>query len=161
MSRLLSTFLISALLLLSACAPGGGGGTETGNPGSKVPGPLVSDYTGNGGTDVLNTICTKLTACNAGLTATQCSNGLLPQTNIAARLGLASGFGTLQQVIDATNAETIVTNSTRLSTCRSDIEALSCGDPTVVAAWSSGSPSDFTAVFNLIPTSGTSCAGIY
>jgi hypothetical protein len=152
-TKLLASFLFFSALLASGC-----GGTGTGNPTGSANGPAAGLIAA---THVLNAICSKLQTCYTSLSGSQCSAGVLAQTDLAAPLGLSSSFGTYQAIVNAETAGTITPNIAAENACLSDLGALSCSSSAVQTAYSAGSPGDFSQVFNLIPTSSSSCKGLY
>ena len=161
MSKLPSRLLLAVLVLVSGCA--GGSSTETGNP--NLPG----DPGGSGGGTtrvaaaqvILDNICIKLTECFGSLSPSQCEAGVLPQTNLAARLGLPAGFGSAQAILDAEAAKTINGHAPARDQCVADLSALSCSGSVVQGAYSAATPGDFSHVAGMLATASTSCAGTY
>jgi hypothetical protein len=158
--------VISALLLLFLSSCGLIGGTEAGNP-SLTPGipqnPVDANLPQNlESVQIVNAICTKLIQCHPTLNLANCHSGVEAQTNITPALGVASSFGTVADVIQAETVGTLRADPTRAQTCVSEISAQSCVSPTLgTATYSPASPTNFTGVINMIPTSGTSCAGVF
>lgn len=152
------------LLLFSVLATTGCGGTGTGNPGKTTPDfiPTSSTQTSAGASAILDAICAKLSACYPTLSTTACRNGILPTTQIDTELGLSSGFGTYQHILDSEDGMTISVNAARAAICISDISALSCSAAGVVAAYTATAPTNFNNVYQLLPTGPvTSCPGVY
>lgn len=159
-----SILLIILLLALSGCGGSSLGGTETGNPG----GPTSSIPTGanpninNFATQMIDSICSKLSTCYPSLTSSSCQSGVLAVTNVGSSLGLPSGTtSTLQNIVDEENAGTITPQSTAANRCISDIQSLTCGSSTVGGAYSSGTAANFNRVYTLLSASSASCAGVF
>jgi hypothetical protein len=137
----------------------GCGGTGTGNP--TGTGATNGSASGTAAEAVLSASCGKLASCFNGLTISDCSAGIKVQTNLSAALGLAANFGTYQAIIDAEKAGTIHANGTAKAACVSDIGALACSNGAVQSSYSASAPGDFSQVFQLIPSSTSSCKGLY
>jgi hypothetical protein len=156
-----------AVLLVLLIFGAGCGGTETGNPsgltttagGSAGAGTGESPYTATP-QNLVNAICALVAQCD-GADSSACLSGILSQTNIPTALGLSASFGTVQQMLSEYNSGTISENTTYSNQCLTDIEALSCSSSAVTSAYSSSAPTDWTKLINLIPTSSTSCAGVF
>jgi hypothetical protein len=152
-------------LIVAALVTGCGliGGTEAGNPtigqsmnNQPVPGQY-SQY-------LLDTVCTKYHECFPAASTTNCGTGVLAQTNLPQGFGLAAGFGTAFDMVNAERAGTIKADYAHVVSCADDVRAISCISPTATSAAPVGSPNTttaYTGVINMIPTSGTSCAGVF
>jgi hypothetical protein len=161
--RLISGIACTLLALshLSGC-----GGTGTGNPTTAADTPSGANPGATTGitapaSDILTHLCAKLNACYPSLGTSACQSGVLASTVIDTELGLAAGFGSFQKVIDAENAKTIKANSTAATTCMADLDALLCSSAGVQAAYSTGAPTDFSHVDQMIPTGTSSCPAVY
>jgi hypothetical protein len=150
-------------LAVSSCAVLGG--TEAGNPGvtnTAANGPVIQNLPQSlASLQIIDAICTKLTECNPSVTTQSCYQGVEAQTNLTPAFGVSSSFGTFSQVISAETVGTLRADPTRTQTCISQIQAQSCASPTVTTAFSPVNPTVYTGVINMIPTSGTSCAGVF
>jgi hypothetical protein len=143
-----------AVLLLSSC-----GGTEAGNPKiqstNTTAGPALDSL------QIQDAICNKLAQCYPTLSYSQCTSGIGPETNLPQAFGLSPLFGTFSDMVTAENNGAIHPEPSRATACLSDINSISCIAPSATTSYSSATPSDFSNVINLIPTSGTSCAGVF
>ena len=156
--------------LILAGLSSGCGGTEAGNP--NVSTASANSSPGSSGSSnatdtsvteaslVQNALCAKLSSCFPSLSAMQCQLGIGNTPGFGSALGVsAGGPSTLSSVSSAEQSGTLTASSANATRCESDIAALGCS--TVSQDYSTSAPNDFSEVPNLIPTSGTSCAGVY
>jgi hypothetical protein len=152
-----------ALLLLLVVTGGcfGLGGTETGNP--VIPPVIPSDFpTGTQAGSILDTICTKLTQCNAALPFNACEKGILPISTIDTEIGLDAGVYTdYRAIIEAENRDEITPDVGNAAACRTEIASLLCTDAEVQNAFDPDQPSEFDSVDNMFSANTPSCATIF
>jgi hypothetical protein len=145
---------ISALLFCALAS--GCGGTETGNPtNNKTNNNPISVSEG-----LLDTICSKLAQCQ-GLGHDACLSGVKASSSIDTEIGLASGFGTFQSIIDAEKAGTITGDRTAAGQCDTAISNLSCSSTEVTGAYDPSSPSDFSAIHQIVTSNAGYCPSVY
>jgi hypothetical protein len=147
-SKILAPFI--ALLIGAGC-----GGTGTGNPTGTAN---TNSYSLNTAEKIRTAICAKLTTCFASLDSNACATGVSVQTNLSAPLGLAASFGTLQYIIEAEAAGTILANPTIESICLDDLGVLGCASSQVQSSYNPSTAADFSHIVQLIPTS---CSSLY
>ena len=153
-------FSLAALLLLfSSC-----GGTEAGNPSVATnlnPTSAAALPANVAGALIVSTICNKLIQCNPSLSLASCTSGVEKQTNLTPAFGVPASFGDFSNIIQTESGGTLNADPVRIQTCVGDIQAQACASATVSGAYSATAPTSFTSVINMIPTSGTSCAGVF
>ena len=142
-------------LILCSCL---GDGTDTGNPGFNGD-PMMGIEEGSGPiATIVSNVCTLLEGCE-GTSLTNCSSDIFDQENIDTELGLGTNdFPTLRDIALAESNGTIVADTTALTDCNSDIQALTCGSPNVGGAYDSALANPYVGVADIIPGS---CVGIY
>lgn len=178
--------IMFSCLAVTSC---GIGGTETGNPqpgAQEEGGDTGGDSGGDSGDDspsggdemgdnepqgaaaassaeqILNSLCSKLVSCYETLTDTNCKSGMLEASNIDSELGLNEGaYTSYQAIIDAEVVGEIIVDTRSVAQCQTDIEALTCTDPSVVAAFDPDDADNFNDVFRMIPNGSDSCEGVY
>lgn len=146
-----------ATLLLTGCAKLGG--TEAGNPAQSSE--MNNTPTSAFSPQILGSICFKLDECFASVSQSICEASVKDLTNLADRFGLSPSFGRFKEVIAAEEAKTLRANVSQALTCIQEIRLLSCASAPVTSAYTDMNPNNYAAVLNLIPTSSTSCAGVF
>lgn len=166
--------LFLAIPFLTAC---GEGGTDTGNPTTSSEGdtgdtgdsgsnggdnPVSADATPTGAVQISVALCSVLTPCYTSLSETNCEAGVLAATNLVDEFGLSTAdYADLQAVSSAEAASTIAPNSTLLTTCLDNIDALTCTNAGVLTAYNPSNPNNFENVEDMIPAGTDSCGGVY
>lgn len=158
--------LAAAVLGLTLSAvPGCGpcGGTETGNCDPALTGSTDGAMTPTRpAVELRNALCSKLAECHTELAVTDCQLGLNAVANIDTEIGVAGGtYATYEDLIDDEAAGNLTGDATILDVCTADIAALTCSNPLVQGAWSSGDSTNFSNVETMIPTTAGSCPDVY
>ncbi len=151
--RMLGVFALLVTSILSS----GCGGTDSGNP---PPPASTGSSSDTGVASIENYICYKLSACFS-LEYESCYSGLRASSGIDTEIGLASGYGTFQKIITDDGAGTITRSASALTTCTAAIYTLTCSSTAVQTSFSSGTPTDFSNIQNILPTGSGSCPDIY
>lgn len=101
---------------------------------------------------IIDATCEQITTCFGVITESACETGVLNSENFTEELGLAStdGVNTAQDVIDAAGAG-FASNDSVVSTCVSDLSALSCVE--IGYGFDSSDPSNYENIENFIPES--------
>lgn len=152
-----SLWLALLILAVSAC-----GGTEAGNPAG--PQGTINSAGGPEGlvsTQIVSAICGKLTACNPSLTLANCVAGVESESNLATSVGVPPTYPTLGDVIQGETSGVLRPDPVRGATCVMQIEAELCASAPVGTAYNPIRPTNYAGVINMIPNSGTSCAGVF
>ena len=151
---LLSIFMLTLLLSFQNCAQYNG--TETGNLNLPVAG---SNLDAN---SLLDTMCSKLSECNASVDFANCKTQMLNVTTVSPKIGLPANFGNFQSIINETASGAIKVNQTAADSCLIEISNLTCSNASVTAAYSSAAPANFTNTSNLIPADPSgNCANFF
>ncbi len=147
--------MMGALLLGLSSGCGQTGSAPTGT--TDVTGVGVYTSTPQ---NLVDAICAVAAQCD-GADSSACLSGILSQTNIPTALGLSAGFGTVQQMLNEYSNGLISQNVAYANQCLTDLQALSCSSAAVTGAYSSSAPSNWSNLANMIPTSSTSCGGVF
>ena len=159
--QILLAIALLALTTLAGCACGG---TETGNCGAQF-GALQSAGDSIGALPSIQlreAICSKLTACDASLSTSDCREGIGALSTLDTELGLAAGaYSDFDELVSEELEGDVSSSASALAECVTAIGALSCTDAPVQDAWDPGSPTDFDAVEAMIPSDPGSCPDVY
>jgi hypothetical protein len=110
------------ILLLQGC----GHGTGTGNPVQSATAQSIPSA------QIFNEICTVIIGCHSEVTRINCSDGILPMTTFASRLGVTiAPPPTFQQIIDLDFAGQLQAHPIAFNQCRDKMAQLTCQDAVV------------------------------
>jgi hypothetical protein len=161
MAKYCSPLLIGALILLvlpyNNCSSGvdfkrktESKGTEWGNP--------ITDSTAK----VVGAVCEVISRCHAGVSVSSCETGVMATDGIDASLGLpTAAYDSGDEVANAEEAGQLFGSTPATTACTSGIQALSCSDSSVQAAYDSSATNPYANVPGMIPTTASSCPSVF
>jgi predicted outer membrane repeat protein len=117
---------------------GGNSGTVVGNPMAPVS------------QKILTTLCQVVTTCHAGVSQTECESGVNQAPGINAPLGLTSSYSTLASIAQGERTGELIPSTSGGSQCFASIQALSCSDPIVQAAYAPSASLPFAGAVNML-----------
>ncbi len=129
-------------------------GTGTGNPNEPTPTHgSTGEFAKLTSFKILNSVCTKLSACHGGLTYNVCESTLMTRPDLADAVGVPVGAYPTHFFLIQEEWRQAVVPRTEAPTCLLELEALACADAGVVGAYDPTGSDPYAAVAGILTPS--------